>query len=98
MPTKGLIKLEVADVLKDYDVREAYLFGSFARGEETEESDIDLRLLCGHDVRIQDLYRIEQELERRLGRRIEIVSAPPSELRPRFYNRIKADEELLYAS
>lgn len=98
MPTKETIQEVVRDVVKDYDIKEAYLFGSYARGEETPQSDIDLRFLCGKTLRIQDLYHIEKELEEKLGKSIEIISAPPKELRPRFYKRIKEDEVMLYAS
>ena len=49
-------------------------------------------------MRIQDLYHIEKELEERLSLSVEIISAPPEELRPRFYDRIKQDEILLYTS
>lgn len=98
MPTKETIQKVVRDVVKDYDIKEAYLFGSYARGEETPQSDIDLRFLCGKTLRIQDLYHIEKELEEKLGKSIEIISAPPKELRPRFYKRIKEDEVMLYAS
>ena len=45
------ISTAVSRVLARYDVREAYLFGSFARGEQTPDSDIDLRLRQNHDVR-----------------------------------------------
>ena len=98
MPTKETIQKVVRDVVKEYDIKEAYLFGSYARGEETPQSDIDLRFLCGKTLRIQDLYHIEKELEKKLGKSIEIISAPPKELRPRFYKRIKEDEVMLYAS
>ena len=40
----------VSRVLAQYDVSEAYLFGSFARGEQTPDSDIDLRLICGNTM------------------------------------------------
>lgn len=96
MPTQDTIKKVVCDVVKNYDVKEAYLFGSYARGEETPNSDMDIRLLCGKSMRIQDLYHIEKELEERLSSSIEIISAPPKELRPRFYDRIKQDEVMLF--
>lgn len=98
MPTQDTIKKVVCDVVKNYDVKEAYLFGSYARGEEALSSDIDIRLLCGKSMRIQDLYHIEKELEERLSLSVEIISAPPEDLRPRFYDRIKQDEILLYTS
>ena len=36
------IKTMLADVAPEYDVERIYLFGSYARGEATEKSDIDL--------------------------------------------------------
>ena len=50
-------------VLAQYDVSEAYLFGSFARGEQTPDSDIDLRLVCGNTMTFGTLYELFYELE-----------------------------------
>ena len=86
----------VADVLASYDVREAYVFGSFARGDESAESDIDLRLVCGQTMTYGVLYEISQKLERALGRTVEIVTNPPEYMRPRFRENIQKDEVLLY--
>lgn len=44
------ISTAVSRVLARHDVREAYLFGSFARGEQTPDSEIDLRLVCGNTM------------------------------------------------
>lgn len=44
------ISTSASRVLAQYDVSEAYLFGSFARGEQTPDSDIDLRLVCGNTM------------------------------------------------
>lgn len=98
MPSKDTIKKAVCDVLKDCDVKEAYLFSSYARGEETPRSDIDIRLLCGKSMRIQDLYHIKKELEELLLTPVEIISAPPKELPTRFYDHKKQDEIQLYTS
>ncbi len=48
MITPTDISTAASRVLAQYDVSEAYLFGSFARGEQTPNSDIDLRLVCGN--------------------------------------------------
>lgn len=34
----------IRPILQNYGVSRAYLFGSYARGEATEHSDIDLRI------------------------------------------------------
>lgn len=88
----------VTEILPAYDIQEAYLFGSYARGEQDAESDIDLRLLCGEGMTFGQLYDIQLALEDRLGVGLDIVAAPPSDLKPRFYDRIKQDEVLLYES
>ncbi len=44
------ISTAVTRVLAQYDVSVAYLFDSFARGEQTPDSDIDLRLVCGNTM------------------------------------------------
>ena len=38
------IKSLAETILPNYDVNEAYLFGSIAQGDYTESSDIDIRL------------------------------------------------------
>ncbi len=43
----------ICPILRDYGVRRAYLFGSYARGEATAQSDIDLRIDGG---RIRSMF------------------------------------------
>ena len=83
-------------VLAQYDVREAYLFGSFARGEQTPNSDIDLRLVCGNTMTFGTLYELSHELERELGRKVDIVTNPPEHMRLPFRKSIKQDEARIY--
>ena len=83
-------------VLLRYDVREAYLFGSFARGEQTPDSDIDLRLVCGGTMTFGTLYELSLELEKALGRKVDIVTNPPEYMRPAFRKNVKKDEVRIY--
>ena len=86
----------VCRVLVRYDVREAYLFGSFARGEQTPESDIDLRLACGATMTFGTLYVLSLELEKELGRKVDIVTNPPEHMRPAFRKNLEQDEACIY--
>lgn len=92
------ISSTVARTVSDYNVREAYLFGSFARGEQVPGSDIDLRLLCGPTMDYGALYEISCRLEDALGCAVEIVTNPPQRMRLAFRERIMKDEALLYAA
>lgn len=96
MITLSDISVAVSRVLSRYDVREAYLFGSFARGEQTPDSDIDLRLVCGETMTFGTLYELSLELEEELGREVDIVTNPPEHMRPSFRKNIEQDEVRLY--
>ena len=83
-------------VLVQYYVSEAYLFGSFARGEQTPDSDIDLRLVCGNTMTFGTLYELSHGLEKELGRKVDIVTNPPEHMRPAFRKSIEQDEVCIY--
>ena len=90
------ISSTISRVLPCYDVREAYLFGSFARGEQAPDSDIDLRLICGDAMTFGTLYELSLELEKELGRKVDIVTNPPEHMRPAFRKNLEQDEVRLY--
>ena len=90
------ISTAVSRVLTQYDVSEAYLFGSFARGEQTPDSDIDLRLVCGNTMTFGTLYELSYELEMELGRKVDVVTNPPEHMRPAFRKSIEQEEVLVY--
>lgn len=90
------ISTAVSRVLTQYDVSEAYLFGSFARGEQTPDSDIDLRLVCGNTMTFGTLYELSHELEREHRRKVDIVTNPPEYMRPAFRKSIEQDEVRVY--
>ena len=90
------ISSTVPRVLPRYDVREAYLFGSFVRGEQTSDSDIDLRLVCGDTMTFGKLYELSLELEEELGRKVDIVTNPPGHMRAAFRKNLEQDEVRLY--
>ncbi len=92
------ISTVVSRVLPRYDVSEAYLFGSFARGEQTPDSDIDLRLICGNTMTFGALYELSHELENELGRKVDIVTNPPERMRPAFRKSIEQDEVRVYGT
>ena len=52
-----------------------YLFGSRARGEATERSDVDVGILFRQEVALRDLLLLEDALEKHLGLPVDLVDA-----------------------
>ena len=76
--TVARVREAVATIAVDYPaIREAYLFGSMARGTITDESDIDLRLVIDREkgFNLHDLEHFCKEVERATGRSVDAVTA-----------------------
>ena len=83
----------IAPVCKKYPIRRAYLFGSYARGNATEKSDVDRRIE-GDIKSFFMLGGIYSELSDALGTELDLLSRlPESEA---FKENLKKDEVLLY--
>lgn len=52
------IKAKIIPIAKQYNVSKVYLFGSYARGEEDENSDIDIALEIRDESQYMDVYGI----------------------------------------
>lgn len=89
----GEIKAIVSHLAKQYGAERIYLFGSYARGDMTSNSDIDLRIDKG-SIRGFQLGGLLLDLEDSLGVPVDLV--PTSSLDQRFLDSIRKDEVLLY--
>jgi len=56
-----------------HGVSRVRLFGSVARGEERPDSDIDLLIELEEDRGFEDYLAFVEELEKLLGRRVEVL-------------------------
>jgi len=68
------LKSKIIPVLQQHDVIHAAIFGSFARGEEKEDSDLDILVEFGEGKSLLDLVGLKLELEEFLGRKIDVVT------------------------
>ena len=66
---------QIVEYFKTQPVKKAWLFGSFARGEETPESDVDVLVEYDEDAHISLLAisHMIGELERSTGRRVDLI-------------------------
>ncbi len=56
-------------------VEKAWVFGSYARGEETPESDVDILVRYTQDTRLGlfGIARLIEKLENLLGKKVDLV-------------------------
>lgn len=71
--TLNQIKERIAPVLEKWGIHEVYLFGSYARGEATEKSDVDIYCEHGKIKGLFDCIAFEDELEEVLGKDVDVV-------------------------
>ena len=85
---------EVIDSMNKEVIQKVYLFGSYARGEATSKSDIDLRVLGMSGLSLFDIGYIVAEIEERLNKKVDIISG--NNIEPVVYETIQKDEICIY--
>ncbi|MCD4773931.1 MAG: nucleotidyltransferase domain-containing protein [Bacteroidales bacterium] len=96
-----LSRSEIIEKIKNYFINErkilkAWLFGSFARGDDDYKSDIDLMIQVKDDsgFSLFDLAEIQYQLEKNIPYKIDVVMR--GGIKPNIMDRIKKDLELIY--
>ena len=82
---------ELHEVLRRHGVTNPEIFGSAARGDDREDSDVDLLVDFAPGTSIIDIIGIQRELEDLLGVPVDLV--PRSGLKERV--RVRAQKDLL---
>ena len=78
------------DELKNrFGIEEIALFGSYARGEETEESDVDIAIFKMHLKSGFDVIRAKNYLKEELGKEVDMGTF--NSMKTFIKNRIKKD-------
>ena len=73
MPSLSEIKEKATPILKSAGATRAAIFGSYARGEETPESDIDILVDLPRGLSLLDVVGLKFELEDILGKKVDLV-------------------------
>ena len=76
-------------------IEKVYLYGSYARGEATDKSDIDLRLVT-HDISLFEIGYFGSEIKEKTGKDVDVSNEKPEKLDPNFYANVKKDEVCIY--
>ena len=94
----------IAPIARKYQIPAVYIFGSYARGEATEDSDVDV-LIDHIGSRIHglwDLGAFYNDLNRDLKKEVDIITADSLQqeevLRstPRLVSSVKRERRLIY--
>ncbi len=93
MPTIEMIRNTVSELGKEYGANRISLFGSYARGDMTEESDIDLLIDKG-SIKGLEFAALLCDLEEALGKHVDLISMRGAN--PDFISAVKKDEVLIY--
>ena len=93
---KLLLEESIKEAKLENKIEKAYLFGSYSRGEQTEESDIDIRIEHKNHFDLFDLSELSTLLKEKTGKNIDIATQPASKMDPVFYNAIRKDEICIY--
>ena len=74
---------------QDYPISELGIFGSYARGEQRSDSDLDVLVAFEQPVTLFELVRLENELTDELGVAVDLVTK--DSLKPRIESRVAED-------
>ena len=84
----------VEPIAESYEMRQVYLFGSRARGDNREDSDYDFCVVTSDDCDLFELGGFFADLRDALGVEIDLVCQ--ESLRDDFSREVLRDRRLLY--
>jgi len=88
------IKKTITPIARFYGVKRIYLFGSYAKGNATENSDIDLLVEKGKPMSLLKLSGMRQSVQEALDLSVDLVTTTGIE--DEFYKEIAGTEILIY--
>ena len=88
------IREAIAPIARFYGVKRLYLFGSYAKGNANENSDIDLLVEKGRSMSLLKLSGMRQSVQEALNLSVDLVTTTGIE--EEFHKEIAGTEILLY--
>lgn len=84
----------IVPFLKDRGAKKVSVFGSYVRGEEKPDSDLDLIVEFSRRKSLLEMVRIERELSETLGIKIDLLTE--TSISPYLIDRIKKEMKVIY--
>jgi predicted nucleotidyltransferase len=85
---------KIIKFLKNEGAKRISVFGSYVRGEEKEESDIDIIVEFSERKSLLELVRIERELSEFLGIKVDLLTE--QSISPYLIDSIRKEMEIIY--
>ena len=85
---------KLIDICRQNDVIKVGVFGSMARGEANEQSDIDLIVEFSKRKSLLALVALERKISTALGRKVDLLTE--AALSPYLHDRIMRDLQIIY--
>jgi len=98
------LREKITPIAEKYEIPAVYIFGSYARGEATEDSDVDV-LFDGRGVKFPGMFGLGglyNDLEESLRKDISLVEEAALEeprvkvKRPWFYENVNREKVMVY--
>lgn len=88
-PLAKTMRTAALRVAKKYGAKNVRIFGSFARGEQTKRSDIDLLVRMPKGATLFDIAGLKIDLEKELKRKVDVIEDHC--IKPRLRSRILSE-------
>lgn len=89
------IKEIVKPIALKYQVKEIYLFGSYARGEATDESDLDFLVFGGENFKLTLIFSLAEELREAFQKKVDVFEIHEVNQQSAFYDTIMKERLLV---
>ena len=82
------IKALVKPIAEKYNVDEIYLFGSYARDEADQNSDLDFLVFGGQNFKLTMIFSLAEELRAILNKKVDVFEINEINRDSEFYRTI----------
>ncbi len=94
---RKIIINKILPIIKEYNINYAAIFGSYARGEETKSSDLDILVSFSKPVSFFDIVEIEEKISKKVNiKKVDLVTEKA--LHPEIKKYVKKDLKVIYDS
>lgn len=94
------IKKIISPIAASHGIEKIFLFGSYARGEATSESDIDFRIEASAIKTLFEMGALYADLEDAFGKNLDLITTSSLKYNndTLFLRNMRKDEKIIYDS